>query len=465
MKKNNPKSSNKNLRKKRKRGSLNESDSELDYNLSENKNKKVKDEKINQYLTIIKKNEKNIINIPKFQFMKSSKKEYNIKCEEFNDNLNTKSFYQIRNSKIIKNQNKDILFVHIYNKLILYEIKNDSFIFITEFLFKEKFGLTSIEKFFLLKNNFEKDKKGNIIYICFVCYNEVIISKLDMNNNKNLSVYDRAKIPKNSVDVFYKMINENQMMFDGITLITLFPKIQINRLSITYSKECYFKSVAVLDGKDIIGILTDKELFIYNTNLNKNLGKIIIKNDISSYEMGIKKYKSKDNENDTLFILYSEKGVYLYDYEKKIMNKKLALEGQIKSKIRKVKQLYNYNIAILYNYYNLAIYNIENDTISYHYKSNWTKSPGNEDFPILVKLSDEILLFSSDPNTITILKYSKGEILGFINDKQNKRKCELCKSIKIYGEDLKKCPNNILDEFYAFIKNSKTTLIVKLSIK
>ena len=89
----------------------------------------------------------------------------------------------------------------------------------------------------------------------------------------------------------------------------------------------------------------------------------------------------------------------------------------------------------LYNYYNLAIYNVESDTVSYHYKSNWTKSPGNEDFPLLVKLSNDILLFSSDPNTITILKYSKAEILGFISDKQNKRKCELCKSIKIYGED------------------------------
>ena len=111
----------------------------------------------------------------------------------------------------------------------------------------------------------------------------------------------------------------------------------------------------------------------------------------------------------------------------------------------------------------MAIYNIENDTISYHYKSNWTKSPGNEDFPILVKLSDDFLLFSSNPNTITILKYVKGEIFGYINDKQNKRKCELCKSIKVYGEDLKKCSNDILNEFYAFIKNSKTTLLVKLS--
>ena len=461
MKKKIPKNSNNNLKKKRKRQSLNESHPEPDNNLSEN-NKKEKNEKTNEYLTITKKDYKNLINNPKLQFIKISKKEYNIKCEELFDNLN-KTFYQVRNSKILKFQNKNILFIHIYNKLILYEIKNDSFIFLTEFLFKEKLGLSSVEKFFLLKNHLEKVKKESIIYICFVCYNEVIISKLDMNNNNNLNIYDRIKIPQNNVKVFYKMINENLMIFDGITLITLFPKLKIRGLSIKYSDDSNFKSVAILDGKDKIGILTDKELFIYNVNNNKNLGKINIKNDISSYEMGIKKYKSKYNKNDTLFILYSEKGVYLYDYEKFIMNKKLNFEGQIKSKIRKVKQLYNYNIAILYNYYNLAIYNIENDTVSYYYKSNWTKSPGNEDFPILVKLSDDFLLFSSDPNTISILKYLKGEIFGFINDKQNKRKCELCKSIKIYGDDLKKISNDNLNEFYAFIKNSKTTLIVKLS--
>ena len=461
MKKKIPKNSDNNLKKKRKRQSLNESHPEPDNNLSENKNKEEKKVKTNEYLTIIKKDDKNIINNPKLPFIKISKKEYNLKCEELLDNLN-KSPFQVRNSKILKFQNKNILFIHIYNKLILYEIKDDSFIFLTEFLFKEKLGLISVEKFFLLKNHLEKNKKENIIYICFVCYNEVIISKLDMDNS-NLNIYNRTKIPQNSAKVFHKMVNENQMIFDGITLITLFPKLKIKGLNIKYSDESTFKSVAILDGKDKIGILTDRELFIYNVNSNKNLGTINIKSDVSSYEMGIKKYKSKNNKDDALFILYSEKGVYLYDYEKMTMNKKLALEGQIKSKIRKVKQLYNYNIAILYNYYNLAIYNIENDTISYHYKSNWTKSPGNEDFPILVKLSDDFLLFSSNPNTITILKYVKGEIFGYINDKQNKRKCELCKSIKVYGEDLKKCSNDILNEFYAFIKNSKTTLLVKLS--
>ena len=460
MKKKIPKTSNNQLKKKRKRTSINESETDKDDSKPKNKNENIG--KGNKYLTLTKIKAKNNIINPKLPFSISNKTEYNIKCEELYDNLN-KSFYQVRNSKILKFQNKNILFIHIYDKLILYEIKNDSFHFLTEFLFKDKLGIYSIEKFFFLKKNFDKNNKGNIIYLCLVCYNEIIINKIDMNNYSSFDIYDRAKISESGVKVFYKMINENKMMFDGITLVSIFPKLQIFHLSISYSKESYFKSIAVLDGNNKIGILTDKELFIYDTNIKKNLGKISIKKEMSSYEMGLKKYKSKNNINETLFILYSEKGVYLYDYDKIIMKKKLALEGQIKSKIRKVKQLLNYNIAILYNYYNLAIYNVENDTISYHFKSNWTKSPGNEDFPILVKISDDILLFGSDPYSITIVRYSKGEILGFINDKQDKRKCELCKSIKIYGEDLKKFPNDSLKEFYSFIKNSKTTLMLKFS--
>ena len=282
-----------------------------------------------------------------------------------------------------------------------------------------------------------------------------------MNNYNSFSIYDRASISENSVKNFYKMIDENRMMFDGITLITLFPKIQINQLSIKYSDDCYFKSIAILDEKNKIGICTDKEIFIYDINKNKNLGKIKFKKEINTYERGIKKYKNKNE--DTLFILYSEKALYLYDYEKMIMTKKFSLEKEIKTKIRKVKQLNNYDIVILYNYYNLAIYNAEKDIIVYKFKSNWTKSPGNEDFPILVKMSNDVILFSSDPNTITILNYSKADILGYITDKENKRKNELCKSIKVYDENLKICLNDSKKEFYSFIRNSKISLILKLS--
>ena len=92
MKKKIPKNSDNNLKKKRKRQSLNESHPEPDNNLSENKNKEEKKVKTNEYLTIIKKDDKNIINNPKLPFIKISKKEYNLKCEELLDNLNKSPF-------------------------------------------------------------------------------------------------------------------------------------------------------------------------------------------------------------------------------------------------------------------------------------------------------------------------------------------------------------------------------------
>ena len=78
-------------------------------------------------------------------------------------------------------------------------------------------------------------------------------------------------------------------------------------------------------------------------------------------------------------------------------------------------------------------------------------------------MSNDILLFGSSPFNITVLNFVKGDILGNISDKENKRKCESCKCIKAYEENLKKCNNDTIKEIYAFIKNSKTSFILKLS--
>ena len=68
-------------------------------------------------------------------------------------------------------------------------------------------------------------------------------------------------------------------------------------------------------------------------------------------------------------------------------------------------------------------------------------------------------MYGSDPYTVNILNYSKGDILGYIRDKKNKKTCIACKGIKIYEK-------NINEKIaYSFIKNSKITLIVKYSKK
>ena len=421
----------------------------------------------NKYLILPKNKNQNtnnpisnslIKNIPKNPFFNffSKKKEYNINFEELYDDKN-KIFYQIRNAKILIYKYKKILFIHFYNKLILFEISNDSYNFLTEIPLKEKLGITSVEKFSFLKSIPDKNK----IYLTFTCHNEIILSELDMINYDNLSVLNKQKIADEYGKGVYKMINDNKMVFDGINLVTFFPKLKVEKLPLNYSEDSYFKNIAIInEQKGIIGFCSDMEIFIYDINNNKKLGKIIIKKEISSYYIGIKKYVN--NKNDKLFILYTEKGVYLFDYENKTMDKKLLLEGEIKTKIRKIKQINNY-LAILFNYYNLVIYNTEQNIITYKFKSNWTKSPGNDDFPILVKMSNDILLFGSSPFNITVLNFVKGDILGNISDKENKRKCESCKCIKMYEENLKKFNNDTIKEIYAFIKNSKTSFILKLS--
>ena len=198
-----------------------------DKTIKNTKNSKEKKliENANKYLTLPKNKNQTlnnpntlIKNIPKNPFFNFTykKNEYNICCEELYDDLN-KVFYQVRNAKIIIYKTKKILFIHIYNKLILFEIKNDSYIFLTEISLKDKLGISSIEKFYFLKNDTNKKNDDNIIYLTFSCYNEVILSKLDMNNYNNL-----IKISENYVKCFYKMVNENKMMFDGITVVIFF---------------------------------------------------------------------------------------------------------------------------------------------------------------------------------------------------------------------------------------------------
>lgn len=399
------------------------------------------------------------------EYLTLNKNEYDIDCQEFYDNKN-KQFYQVRSSFILKYNDKIIIFIHLYNKIVLYEIKQDSFIYLKEYLAKDKLGNNTIDKFFIVKNKYDNSHQ-NIINLCFVCSREVIICKLDIENYDNFLLCSKLKVENDSFRIcsFKKMVSENMMIFNSsndLNIITLFPKLKLEFISLGNSKNNSLCNVINLKVNDIIGICREKDIIIYDIKNKNILWTFIIPQDMQTYEMGIRKFKS-EKQNNSLFIFYSEKGIYLLDYKNKKIFNKLSIGNQIKSKIRKIKQLNGDNIAILYNYFNLAIYNIEKDAIIYNFKSDWKKSPGNEDFPILHKFSNDILLYGSDPYTVNILNYSKGDILGYIRDKKNKKTCIDCKGIKIYEKNLKKNLNEKIE--YSFIKNSKTTLIVKYSKK
>ena len=424
----------------------------------------------NKYLTVNKKNFGNDINLPlinksfssHFSKIKMQKKDYKLQCQELYDNKN-KAYYQVRTAKLLLYNNKYILFIQLYNKFVLYEIKNDSFIFKKEFLFKDLGVKTSIDKFFFLENEHEMSKEKNKINIIFISSKEIILSKLDIDKYK-FSLFDIKSISITYYEsiIFHKIIGGNKILVSKNNLLyiaTLYPSFCLNHTSITNEYDSFIINISILDNNNIIGICKEKEIIIYEVGKNKKLGVINIdKTDLANPGVRITKYL---NDKGTLFIFYSEKGVYLFDYKQLSLVQKLSLEKVIKSKIRKVKSLTKNNIAILYNYYNLIIYNSEKNMILYRYKSNWTKSPGNEDFPILVKISNDIIVFGSDPKTVTVLNHLKGDVLGHICDKEKNINNISCKSIEIYDENKKKRIDDSL--IYSFIKNSKSTLLLKIT--
>ncbi len=423
---------------------------------------------INKYLTLNIRNNGNNTNLSfvdksfstNLVNIKTPKKDYKFNCQELYDNKN-KAYYQVRTAKILIHQNKYILFVQVYNKLILYEIKNDSFIFIKEFLFKD-FGIEKhIDKFFFYENENESNNRKNIIDIIFISNDEIILSKFYINNFQFELISKHNISSKYGCKIFHKIIGGNKMMvldMNELYIVRLYPSFLKKKTYINSTSENSINNISILDNDNIIGICREKELIIYDSNMNKKLGKINFKKEIINPGLRITKYL---NKNESLFILFSEKGVYLYDYKKLSLVKELSLQKYIKTKIRKVKSLQNNIISILYNYFNFALYNVEKDMLLYKFKSNWTKSPGNEDFPILTKMSNDILVFGSDPKTVTILNYLKGDVLGSISSKEKNINFILCKSIEIYEENKMYSLNDSL--IYSFIKNSKTTLMLKLS--
>ena len=423
-----------------------------------------------KYLTVNKKNIGNDINLPlinksfssHFSKIKMQKKDYKLQCEELYDNKN-KAYYQVRTAKLLLYSNKNILFIQLYNKLVLYEIKNDSFIFKKEFLFKDFGAKTTIDKFFFLEKEEEMSKEKNKKNIIFISSKEIILSKLDLDKYK-FSLFDIKSISITNYEskIFHKIIGGNKILVSKNNLLyisTLYPSFCLTHTSISNEYENFIVNISILDNNNIIGICKEKEIIIYEVDKNRTLGVINIdKKDLTNPGVRITRYL---NDNGTLFIYYSEKGVYLFDYKQLSLIKKLSLEKIIKSKIRKVKSLTKNNIAILYNYYNLIIYNAEKNMILYRYNSNWTKSPGNEDFPILEKISNDIIAFGSDPKTVTVLNHMKGDVLGHICNKEKNINCILCKSMEIYDENkMKRLDDSLI---YSFIKNSKSTLLLKIS--
>jgi hypothetical protein len=150
--------------------------------------------------------------------------------------------------------------------------------------------------------------------------------------------------------------------------------------------------------------------------------------------------------------------INLYEIEKLTFVKKLNT-NKLKN-IKKIKQLPNLNIAIIYGEFNLAIYDLKKNIINYNIK-NETKINHYIKYFYLKNIDNNILMYNPKGYCLHIIDYIKGQVLAKFNDGLNK--IQKCKKINDISLDTNVNTNINEKVKYYFITNVKGYFLLKIS--
>ena len=470
------------LNKKRKRNTSGyESDLESEEENSQN-NKKMKTE-TNNCLTFPIKN--NIISnnvfppkIDSFLMNKnilpiSSKKNYNYSCQEIttgkNNIIQTQIQIQINDAKILILENQILLFLLSSNTFYIYEIKeNTKYEFIKEIPLdkKNKFDfLNSPTSFFLVtpeqrpssKNKTQKNVKTKmILYLSIVSCTEKYLCQFDLINLNFIKV--RNIMPKKKVwkllknDMKFKLYNKNRIICYSNTCA--YRQHLYGAKKIVNLKQKNIESISLLN-QNLICICTSQTVYVLETDCETILGEFENKSTN-------KKAKLLKPDNNLLMV-FSTDDIVLYDLDSLHFFQKLELSDIINNgeTIKKVKQLNNNNIAILFSSI-FVVYDLAKNAITF--KFDYWKNNDLDMNSMLMEINPNVVLVNNDEKNIYLINGIKGDEIASLNDNDNN--FSLCEKIKKYqfkyGETIY---NNIEvdnnnNTNYILLKNDQKTFIL-----
>ena len=443
------------LNKKRKRTKSKQDLENYEDSIKEKEKNKIKKEEIKNYLKFPDNQQKDIYNkyadidlysIARNIYTTTTKCNYKYICQEIKSDTKIK----INDAKILGINDKNILFLLSDNMLYIYEIKE----FINFLLIKKielnannKFEFSSFPKnIFFITPQERKSKKGSnvgdnkkkstkeILYLCILSNNEKYIcsfdlKKYDFKTTKNFS----KKIPKKLLNKEYKfkLYNNNKILcYNENSVYTQriygSPKLKNFKLN-------NIESISILSA-NLFSICTPDIVYIYDTNNENLIG------DFRTHSTQ-KKAKLLKPENNLLMVK-SKWDVSLYDLESLMIFQKLELSdaNNQDEPIKKVKQLSNNNIAILFDSC-FVVYNMEKNAITYKYNIN------NNNFDhkgILMELNPNFILVNNDLKNFYIINSIKGDTIAKLNINNNN--FSLCEKIKKYNFKIGETPDKNIEE-------------------
>ena len=476
------------LKKKRERSEdeISDEEDEEEENNYQNKKKKIE---IKNYLNFSQNQKNNLNNIiskkndlillSKKTNAKSSKNKYNYFCQEITSGNNS---IIINDAKILILENKTLLFLLSTNILYIFEIKeNKIYEFIKEITLDQQnsFDFThSPINIYLLSPQDKKSKKAQnqknntnkkirtkmVVYLSIISCKERYLCKFDL---KNL-IFKQIKniVPK-------KGLRPN-FSFTDMKI-----KFYKNNKFLCYDKDCAYvqriygaprytnlkkkniESVTLLN-ENLLCICTPNMVYIYETNNETIIG------DFETNSTGKKAKLIKPDNN--LLLVYSSTDVALYDLDSLMIFQKLELNNinNTDEPIKKVKQLNNNNIAILFSSI-FAIYNLEKNKITFKYNywnSDICKNNMNN---VLIEINPNVTLVNNDQKNFYIINCIKGDKIASLNINNNN--FSLCKKIKKYvfkygvtqDKNIEE-NNNDSNGNYVLMNNNQNTFILN-SIK
>ena len=396
---------------------------------------------------IYKDNNKEIINNIKISFVspsfsKKSKIIYNFSCKEFTDNNNNS--IEVIKASILKIENdKNIIFLLLSDKLLLYDLdSNNKYKYLSEYIFKE---ISDVLTFYIIE-------KDNELYITFISKLKKLLCKFDSKDYQfNIKYIHTEKDAQqinflnNCIHLSTLYINTNKIILYNQSNIYYYNPFWNKVRKLNFIK-FPIESVTLLRDR-ILAICSPFHLDLYDVYKEDFVGDMPTR----LKEQNILLLKPENN----LFLLYNNNQVSLYDFDSLQFLQRLNLGNNFNIEIGNIKQLTNRNLAILMKNFKIGIYNFEKDCIISLFKSN-DKSGWID--KIIIELSNDTILFKNSLSSLVIYNYVQGKIIGSIKDQGF---INVCKKINVISYKGGKLDNkNEDDKKLVLISSNKRSLIL-----
>lgn len=413
---------------------------------SENKNYLIKN-----YISLV--NPKNVSLTNKLKCLKRNliTIKYNNNCDSLSyDMIKIFQKHDIKNKNIIKlakivsYKNMKLIFFLTEENILIYEIKEIPFNlnFIKQISNIDIFNTDAIKYVYAFVNetkvyfNFFSLRKINL-YSFNIEQKDLILEKTEN--------YSRDKFNK----YFYHMKRRNKFIIFKCDQAIIFDSLIKKKKSLLSSEADYginsVKTCKELNDK-LFCIIFEHSISLFDYETEELIQEI---NDIQPKSVKL----INNNDKNYLMVFSFIKDIFIYELTSLTLIQRLNTDN-LKS-IKKIKQLKNKDIAIIYGDYNLAIYDLKHNLIKYKI-INETKAHYYFNVFVLKNIDKNLLMYNPTRYSFHIIDYSKGQIIAKFSDGLNK--IQKCKKIcKVYSDNDLDTKTN-----YYFVTNAKGYFILKI---